>query len=821
MEDGFFRVEQGRFHLKDKNIYILRGWFANDNAEDSQIKVLLDKKELEFKVEIYEGIEIRQRYLSYDANISKEYIIYINLPFDFNEYKKLRVYLIKDSVIKLPFLIKVKSLLSAQKQLEYCIDNLNYTNGKYTLTGWVASCNDLTYKGFIKNNVIKDMKIEKYYRRDVIQVFKEAEIINECAFKIEIKADIMKKIKLIISDGERESTYIIYGGKTNNNKKIKQNKLGVIYRGILYLKNYGIKKVIKKIKEKVIKDNYENWYKYHKRSRGILELQKKENFKYEPKFSIVIPLYKTPTIYFKELMNSLITQTYSNWEICLSDGSGKDTKLTSTLEKYSLKDTRIKYVTSDIPLGISENTNKALALATGDYIALVDHDDLVTPDALYELVKAINLDFEIDVIYSDEDKVAMDGKTLFAPHFKSDYNLDLLRSMNYICHLFVVKKQIIDQVGGFLEEYDGAQDYDFIFRCTEKAKKIHHIPRILYHWRAHIDSTAESPESKLYAFESGKKAIEDHYSRVGIKAKVFHGPFYGLYRTKYEIKGNPLISIIIPNKDHIDDLEKCIYSIESKSKYRNFEFIIVENNSTQTETFEYYKKLELSNPKVKVVYYKGDFNYSSINNYGSDFANGEFILLLNNDTEIINQDCLEEMLGYCSREDVGIVGARLYYEDDTIQHAGVVMGFGGIAGHTFVGASKYDIGYFSRIICAQNYSAVTAACMMTKKSIFKEIGGLSTELKVAFNDIDYCMKVREIGKLVVYNPYAELYHYESKSRGLEDTPEKMERFNNEIAIFREKWKNVLKNVDPYYNVNLTLEKADFSLKNNKNSFEIY
>ena len=327
-----------------------------------------------------------------------------------------------------------------------------------------------------------------------------------------------------------------------------------------------------------------------------------------------------------------------------------------------------------------------------------------------------------------------------------------------------------------------------------------------------MNSVAANPESKAYAYEAGCRAIQEHYRRVGIEAEVEMTKHPGWYRSHVKIQGEPLVSIIIPNKDHIDDLKRCMESIEQKSTYKNYEYIIVENNSTDSATFEYYKKLEAENPKVRMVYWDGVFNYSAINNYGASFAKGEYLLLLNNDTEIINPDCLEELLGYCMRKDVGAVGARLYYEDDTIQHAGVVIGFGGIAGHCFVQQKRGTTGYCHRIICAQDYSAVTAACMMVKKSAFDAVGGLSEELAVAFNDIDFCMKLRKAGYLIVYNPYAELYHYESKSRGLEDTPEKVARFNKEIATFEKKWPEILKNGDPYYNPYLTLKSQDFSLK---------
>ena len=513
------------------------------------------------------------------------------------------------------------------------------------------------------------------------------------------------------------------------------------------------------------------------------------------------------------MLDSILDQTYGQWEVCIADGSPRGQDVEKVLKKYAEKDSRIRYEILGGNRGISGNTNAALAMAKGEYVILADHDDTIPPQAFYEVAKAINKHPDCDVLYSDEDKLDMDGKALFDPHFKPDFNPDLLTSVNYICHLFVVKKELLDRVGGFRQEFDGAQDYDFIFRCTEQAKEIVHIPHVLYHWRCHQGSTASNPESKMYAFEAGARAIMAHYERMGIAAeKVEKGVDYGIYHTTFKIKGEPLVSIIIPNKDHSRDLDVCVRSILEKSTYRNLEFIIVENNSTEPETFAYYEEMEEKHPAFHVVTWKEGFNYSAINNFGASFAKGEYLLLLNNDTELLEPDSIREMLGFCQREDVGIAGARLLYADDTIQHAGVVIGFGGIAGHTFIGLHKAENSYFHRAMCAQDYSAVTAACLMTKKSVFEAVGGLSTELAVAFNDIDYCMKVRALGKLVVYAPYATLYHYESKSRGLEDTPEKVARFNREVAIFIKKWPDIIKNGDPYYNPNLTLRKSNFALR---------
>lgn len=562
--------------------------------------------------------------------------------------------------------------------------------------------------------------------------------------------------------------------------------------------------------------DYGEWYSLTKPSQEELERQREEHFPVEPKFSIVIPLYKTPERYLREMLDSIVEQTYGNWELCLADGSPEGQDVSKIVDIYRKKDSRVRYKRLEGNGGIADNTNAAIDMAEGDFIVLADHDDAMTRDALYECAKAVNLHPKCQVIYSDEDKMDMDGGALFDPHFKPDFNPDLLCSVNYICHQFVVKRELVQKIGGLRRKFDGAQDYDFIFRCTENAQEIYHIPKVLYHWRCHQDSTASNPQSKMYAFEAGSKAIMEHYKRMGISAlKVEKGVDYGIYHTVFEIQGQPLVSVIIPNKDHHKDLDLCVRSMITKGTYKNLEFVVVENNSTEPETGVYYEKIRKEFPQVRVVTWDREFNYAAINNFGVSHARGEYLLFLNNDTELIAENFVEEMLGFCQRDDVGIVGAKLLYQDDTIQHAGVVVGFGGVAGHTFIGLHKAENSYFHRAMCAQDYSAVTAACMMSKKSVFEKVGGFSENFAVAFNDIDYCMKVRSLGKLVVYAPYALLYHYESKSRGLEDTPEKVARFNREVAKFAKKWPDILKNGDPYYNPNLTLRKSNFALRDLK------
>ena len=587
-----------------------------------------------------------------------------------------------------------------------------------------------------------------------------------------------------------------------------------IKKGILYFKHFGPKEFWVRLTERFQTDDvdYEEWYRNHRPSEEELERQRKEKFDYMPLISILVPVYNTPESFLKQMIQSVRAQTYGNWELCIANANPGNKEVGDILRIASEKDQRIRV--TDVPEneGIAQNTNAALKIASGEYVGLLDHDDLLTKDALYEVVKALNQQEKPEMLYSDEDKVTTDLTEHFQPYMKPDFNLDLLRSNNYICHFFVAKKSLIEDVGAFRGEFNGAQDYDLILRCSEKAAGIAHIPRILYHWRVHKASTADNPASKMYAFDAGKRAIEEHLKRCGQDGEVSHAKDLGYYRVKYKVKGSPLVSIIIPNKDEVESLDKCLQSIE-KSTYKNYEIIVVENNSVKDETFAYYKKIEAKG--VKVVYWEKGFNYSAINNYGASYAKGDYLLLLNNDVEVITPDWLEEMLGNCQRKEVGIVGVKLYYPDDTVQHAGIIVGIGGIAGNIFVGLPRRYTGYFHKASVQQDLSAVTAACMMVKRSVYEAVKGLDEKLQVAFNDVDFCLRVRKAGYLVVYNPYAELYHYESKTRGSEDTKEKVRRFQSEIENMRSHHLDILKNGDPMYNRNLTLTKWDYSLKNNQ------
>ena len=574
-----------------------------------------------------------------------------------------------------------------------------------------------------------------------------------------------------------------------------------VKKGILYLRHYGARGFWIKLTER-----------FQKVSQEELEKQKKKVFVYAPKISILVPVYNTPQVFLKQMIQSVRKQTYANWELCIANANPDNEEVKQILEICTKKDDRIKVVNVPENEGIAQNTNCALDIATGEFIGLLDHDDLLEENALYEIVSCLNKKKETDVLYTDEDKVTTDLDEYFSPNFKPDFNLDMLRANNYICHFFVAKKELIKKVGGFRAEYNGAQDYDLILRCTEQAQNVAHIAKILYHWRVHKESTADNPLSKMYAYEAGKKAIEGHLARCHTDGEVLQTDNLGFYRVKYPVKGKPLVSILIPNKDQVDTLDKCLRSIEERTDYDNYEIIIIENNSTEQKTFDYYN--QICNDKIRVVYWKKEFNYSAINNFGVDQAKGEYLLLLNNDMEVISRDWMSELLGHCQRPEVGAVGARLYYPDDTVQHAGIIIGIGGVAGSVFVGMKRGYTGYMHRAAIQQDLSAVTAACMMIKRSVFEEAGRLEEQLKVAFNDVDLCLKIRKNGYLIVYDPYVELYHYESKTRGAEDTKEKVRRFQSEIEYMRCHWIDILKNGDPAYNPNLTLKKWDYSLKVN-------
>ncbi|MBQ6602776.1 MAG: glycosyltransferase family 2 protein [Eubacterium sp.] len=807
-------VQKDRFNLANPREYLLYGIWKKDAKVQAEIGGVPLSASLEESEELFSQDRFEMAEHSELMNV----LIRVNMPESLPSSGSLVVEMVKDGEKERWFRCPVSAMKAKAVDPQYFIEQtIRKDRHTLTLTGWVASPSHTEIKAYTPKGAELNMtQCRRFKRGDVELAYPETPIDEKCGFSLLIN-DIHSASVLIrfqTDSGRCEELSVPMSTGVVRTAKLRET----IGKTLRFVRQNGLaalpKKVMRKLSGKDDPVPYMEWRTHNMPTPEDLEIQKKTHFEYEPLISVVVPLYKTPEVFLNKLVDSVKSQTYKRWELVLADGSGENSPLEGILKTLCGSDERIKAVCPGVQMRIVPNTNQGIAAASGEFIAFADHDDELSPDALFEVVKALNKDRLGDVIYSDEDKTDMNTIDFFEPHMQPDFNIDLLRTVNYISHLSVIRKTLLDKVGGLREEFEGAQDYDLILRCVEQTEHILHIPKVLYHWRTHSGSTSDNPESKEYAFETGRKAVQAHYDRVGIDAEVMKGEYPGLYRTRYHRAYDPLISIIIPNKDHTDDLKRCIDSIENKSTYKNYEYIIVENNSDKEETFEFYKQLEAENSKVHMVYYKGSFNFSAINNFGAQYAKGEYLLLLNNDTEIINPDCLEELLGYCMRDDVGAVGARLYYADGSIQHAGVVVGFGGIAGHCFVMHPKGTTGYFHRIISAQDYSAVTAACVLVKRKVFDEVGGLSEELAVAFNDIDMCMKIRQKGYLIVYNPYAELYHYESKSRGLEDTPEKVARFNHEIETFADRWPDILRDGDPYYNPNLTLDSQDFSLKKN-------
>ena len=534
-----------------------------------------------------------------------------------------------------------------------------------------------------------------------------------------------------------------------------------------------------------------------------------------PKISIVVPLYNTPLNFLEELLDSVVNQTYRNWELCCVD-AGQDTAVGQHVQARAKADPRIRYQKLTENEGIAGNTNHGFELATGDYIALLDHDDILHPCALWYTAQAI-VEQGADFVYTDEATFEGKVENVVLYHFKPDFMLDNLRSNNYICHLTTFSKVLMEQAGGGERaEYNGSQDYDLFLRLTEKAQKIAHIPHALYYWRSSPNSTASDISAKTYCIDAGIAALKAHYARCGVAVDdvtLIPGT-PGYYKTDYTMAHPGRVSILIPTCDHIRDLETCVESIYARTTYPDFEILLIENNSKEEQTFRSYERMQKEHPDtLKVLTWQGKgFNYSALNNFGARYATGEYLLLLNNDTEVITPGWLEEMVMYAQQKRVGCVGAKLLYPDDTIQHAGVGFGIGGVAGHLHKYFPATSDGYMGRLNYVQDVYGDTAACLLIRKEIYDEVHGLDESYAVAFNDVDFCVRVREAGYTNVFTPFAQLYHYESKSRGMEDNPEKQKRFQGEVLRFQARWGDLLAKGDPCTNPNFDIQREDFSLK---------
>lgn len=562
----------------------------------------------------------------------------------------------------------------------------------------------------------------------------------------------------------------------------------------------------------VCKDAYARWMELEQEALDAAFRQvesEMERFSSLPTISLVMPVYNVKPEWLEKAFRSVQQQTYPHWQLCIADDCSTDQRLQEVLEHFAATDERVSITYLPKNRGIAGASNAALALASGEFVGLLDNDDELAPHALLEVVKAINREPDADVLYSDEDKIS-EGGHRYDPFFKPDWSPDTLRSYNYLCHFTVIQRELLSRVGGFRAGFDGSQDYDLFLRVTELAKKIVHIPAVLYHWRAIEGSVGKRGDAKMYAYASARKALAEHLKRIGIDGEVEEGLFLGSYRIHYALAHRPEVAIIIPTRDKADILRRCVDSILARTSYASYHIYIVDNGSEEQATYTYYQSLH-DHPAISILEYRKPFNFSAINNYAVKEVQGDYLLFLNNDTEVISPEWLEEMLGYAQRPDVGAVGSLLYYSNDTIQHGGIIVGIGGVAGHSHKYFPRLEYGYFGRLKTVQNLSAVTAACMLTKRSVFEEVGGFEEKLSHAFNDVDLCLKMRERGYLVVYTPFAELYHHESISRGYENTPQKRRRFGEERQFCEERWGTLLQQGDPYYNPNLSLIREDFSI----------
>ena len=690
----------------------------------------------------------------------------------------------------------------------FSIDFVFYRNGRINVRGWAAEKDrrgSITAELVKKNGETVPASVVYESRQDVLLHLYQEGGTEEPAFSLTAYADTKENILLKVSLREDPAV----------------SELIDIRR--IYRSRYSLKSFLKSkdrdtfLREKKYGDlqsddfYYQKWYEEHKITPAELKKQRKERFSYAPRISILVPVYKPEKGQFDAMLDSVRKQSYENFELCLANGTPEDRELSAYLDRIAKKDPRIRVRHLEKNLGIAGNTNACLDMASGEWCMLLDQDDLYEPDALFEFVRKMNEFPDAEMMYSDEDKIDNETGGHLMPHFKPDFSPARLHSDNYICHLLAAKTELLKKAGGERPGFDGAQDYDLVLRLTENTRgPVIHIPKILYNWRVSRTSTSADFGAKSYAIDAGRRALQEAYTREGLEVRITDTDHPGRYVTTPVLKSGPLVSILIPNKDHREDLKRCVESILEKAAYKNFEILVIENNSTEEETFSFYKALEACDPRIRVLYYPDAFNYSKINNFGAKEAKGEYLLLLNNDTEVISENFIESLLFYAMMPDVGAAGAKLLYGDDTIQHAGVTVGVEGRVIHMYAGVPEKDPGYMGRLITSCDVSAVTGACLMTKKSLWEELSGLDEAFAVAYNDVDYCLRLQKMGLRVVYDAFAKLHHYESKSRGYEDTEEKQKRLEKEMDLLKERWPERMAR-DPYYNDNLSLTRGFYQL----------
>ncbi|EGO9273696.1 glycosyltransferase family 2 protein [Enterococcus faecalis] len=690
-----------------------------------------------------------------------------------------------------------------------------------TITGWALDTITKESPTFTINNEnqVSTYNIQRVLREDVNQIY-QTEPAIEAGFVVTLEGIKQKKVlpfhfqssaHFVTVDFPLNKKYPVIPGTED-----KVTRLWIkAKKGFKYMAKNGISHTIQRAKIEKLRNqaSYPNWLARNEVLDIEAMTQEIATFHYQPKISIAMPVYNVEEKWLRLCIDSILNQVYTNWELCMADDASTDSNVKKILTEYQQLDERIRVVFREQNGHISEATNSALAIATGEFVALLDNDDELAINAFYEVVKVLNENPELDLIYSDEDKIDMDGNRS-DPAFKPDWSPDLLLGTNYISHLGVYRRSILEEIGGFRKGYEGSQDYDLVLRFTEKTTKerIKHIPKVLYYWRMLPTSTAVDQGSKGYAFEAGLRAVQDALVRREINGHATHGAANGLYDVYYDIESEKLVSIIIPTKNGYKDVQRCVSSIIEKTTYQNYEIIMADNGSTDPKMHELYAEFEKQLPgRFFVESIDIPFNFSTINNRAAKKAHGEYLLFLNNDTEVITENWLTLMVSFAQQERIGCVGAKLLYPNNTVQHAGVILGLGGVAGHGHYGYPHGDLGYFGRLAINVNYSAVTAACLLMKKADFDAVGGFEEAFTVAFNDVDLCLKVQALGRDNVWLHEAELYHFESQTRGYDDKGKKKKRFEQEKVMMEEKWGPLIEN-DPFYNPNLTRDIPNFSLR---------
>ena len=695
------------------------------------------------------------------------------------------------------------------------------TTNNLTITGWALDTITKESPTFTINNEnqVSAYNIQRVLREDVNQIY-QTEPAIEAGFVVTLEGIKQKKVlpfhfqssaHVVTVDFPLNKKYPVIPGTED-----KVTRLWIkAKKGFKYMAKNGISHTIQRAKIEKLRNqaSYPNWLARNEVLDIEAMTQEIATFHYQPKISIAMPVYNVEEKWLRLCIDSILNQVYTNWELCMADDASTDPNVKKILTEYQQLDERIRVVFREQNGHISEATNSALAIATGEFVALLDNDDELAINAFYEVVKVLNENPKLDLIYSDEDKIDMDGNRS-DPAFKPDWSPDLLLGTNYISHLGVYRRSILEEIGGFRKGYEGSQDYDLVLRFTEKTTKerITHIPKVLYYWRMLPTSTAVDQGSKGYAFEAGLRAVQDALVRRGINGHATHGAANGLYDVYYDIESEKLVSIIIPTKNGYKDVQRCVSSIIEKTTYQNYEIIMADNGSTDPKMHELYAEFEQQLPgRFFVESIDIPFNFSTINNRAAKKAHGEYLLFLNNDTEVITENWLTLMVSFAQQERIGCVGAKLLYPNNTVQHAGVILGLGGVAGHGHYGYPHGDLGYFGRLAINVNYSAVTAACLLMKKADFDAVGGFEEAFTVAFNDVDLCLKFQALGRDNVWLHEAELYHFESQTRGYDDKGKKKKRFEQEKVMMEEKWGPLIEN-DPFYNPNLTRDIPNFSLR---------